>query len=367
MGTLFDSSEETYLNSFLSSFDVEGLDIAPYVGSPLPMANMSSRTDFASMSLGMGIGAGVMGTMDDVIPHFSLDENPHSLSHGLSHMNIPSNLRNARPDPASSLAQNPGSFFDYGLGGSSHLSLGNVMSEEMRKVSSWLIQNQQQQSPSQSNMPGQLSLNSPGIGEEQGGFSQYPAPVSESDLSIKRKASHDQLNQPRKSRGNMRSPGREVMPSLNVNMLSDNTQAGHALSPRTPTTPAVQRRASEAKVGSSAKRRDSKKALQRTVLTEEERRANHIASEQRRRNQIRQGYAELISLVTTLQDPALGNHPGTAQSTPSKAVILAHTVQFIRGLEEGSRQLRKKLEDTNRELPPMHLSSQALAAFNPSK
>ncbi|KAI8320941.1 hypothetical protein GQ54DRAFT_262687 [Martensiomyces pterosporus] len=115
----------------------------------------------------------------------------------------------------------------------------------------------------------------------------------------------------------------------------------------------------------SEKRRNSKKAIQRVILTEEERRANHIASEQRRRNQIRQGYAELMNLVTTLRDPALGNHPGTAQSTPSKAVILSHAVQFIRGLEEGNRILRKRLEGTRHMIPPMHLAAQTLAAFHP--
>ncbi|KAJ2179043.1 hypothetical protein EV180_006116, partial [Coemansia sp. RSA 518] len=366
MSTLFDSSEETYLNSFLSSFDVEGLDITPYVGSPPPMANLTSRTDFASMSLGMGIGAGVMSTMDDVIPRFSLDENPHGPTHSLSRMTVPSNSRNAHADPADPLAQNSGSFFEYGLGGTSRLSLGNVMSEEMHKVSSWLLQSQQQQSSMQSNMSAHIGMTSPniasssyttatrqpfvssfsqelhlpispGIGGGQDELLQYPAPVSESDLSVKRKAPNDQCDQPRKSRGNM-------------------------LSPRMPIASSVQRRNSEVKAGSSVKRRDSKKEIQRTVLTEEERRANHIASEQRRRNQIRQGYAELINLVTTLQDPALGNHPGTAQSTPSKAVILAHAIQFIRGLEEGNRLLRKQLEGTQHEIPHMHLSS----AFSPA-
>ncbi|KAJ2526520.1 hypothetical protein EV175_007641, partial [Coemansia sp. RSA 1933] len=103
----------------------------------------------------------------------------------------------------------------------------------------------------------------------------------------------------------------------------------------------------EAAGARGGKRKDKKKGAVRAVLTEEERRANHIASEQRRRNQIRHGYAELMTLVTTLRDPALGNHPGTAQSTPSKAVILAHAVQFIRGLEEGNRMLRKRLEKSH--------------------
>ncbi|KAI9471602.1 hypothetical protein BX667DRAFT_71560 [Coemansia mojavensis] len=391
VGALFDSGEEAYLNSFLSSFDVDGLDSTPYVGSPPPMANLSSRADFASMGMGMGmgIGAGVMGAMDDAIPHLSLEDKAHDSARGLSHMAMPSNSRNPLSGPAAASVQPPASFFEYGLGGTSHLSLGNVMNEEMHKVSSWLLQNQQQ-SPLPSSMPnadmlqrnlatsvGNISgsnqqfmsglaqnLHLPsysGGTEGQSSFEQHPPPVSESDLSVKRKASHEQIDHPRKTRGNVFSPGRDidVLPLLKHSTTADTAQM---LSPRTPTTPSTQRRASTA---TTNKRRDSKKSQQRTVLTEEERRANHIASEQRRRNQIRQGYAELMSLVTTLQDPSLGNHPGTAQSTPSKAVILTHAIQFIRSLEEGNQILRKRLEDTQHGLNLPSSLSQIPPAFRP--
>ncbi|PIA13996.1 hypothetical protein COEREDRAFT_47729 [Coemansia reversa NRRL 1564] len=106
--------------------------------------------------------------------------------------------------------------------------------------------------------------------------------------------------------------------------------------------------------GGASRRRDSKKATPRTPLTEGERRANHIASEQRRRNQIRNGYSELMNLVTTL-----------TQSTPSKAVILTHAVQFIRDLEEGNRLLRKRIDGAHHELPQARLLSQSLAPFQP--
>ncbi|KAJ2845240.1 hypothetical protein IWW36_004863, partial [Coemansia brasiliensis] len=390
VGALFDSGEEAYLNSFLSSFDVDGLDSTPYIGSPPPMANLSSRADFANMGMGMGmgIGAGVMGPMDDAIPHLSLEDKAHDSAHGLSRMSVPSNSRNPLSGSSVASAQLPASFFEYGLGGTSHLSLGNVMNEEMHKVSSWLLQNQQQSplpssvpnvdalqrhiATSASNISGSNQQFMPGLAhnlhlssysgeaEGQSSFEQHPPPVSESDLSVKRKASHEQIDQPRKTRGNMFSPGRDIdiLPMLSHSTMAD---AAQMLSPRTPTTPSAQRRASAA---NASKRRDSKKSQQRTVLTEEERRANHIASEQRRRNQIRQGYAELMSLVTTLQDPTLGNHPGTAQSTPSKAVILTHAIQFIRSLEEGNQILRKQLEGTQHAL---HLpsSSQVPPAFRP--
>ncbi|KAJ1873613.1 hypothetical protein LPJ55_002181 [Coemansia sp. RSA 990] len=300
------------------------------------MANLSSRADFASMGMGMGmgIGAGVMGAMDDAIPHLSLEDKAHDSARGLSHMAMPSNSRNPLSGPAAA-SRNLAT------------SVGNISGSNQQFMSG-LAQN--------------LHLPSYSGGTEgQSSFEQHPPPVSESDLSVKRKASHEQIDHPRKTRGNVFSPGRDidVLPLLKHSTTADTAQM---LSPRTPTTPSTQRRASTA---TTNKRRDSKKSQQRTVLTEEERRANHIASEQRRRNQIRQGYAELMSLVTTLQDPSLGNHPGTAQSTPSKAVILTHAIQFIRSLEEGNQILRKRLEDTQHGLNLPSSLSQIPPAFRP--
>ncbi|KAJ2824120.1 hypothetical protein FBU31_004076, partial [Coemansia sp. 'formosensis'] len=189
---------------------------------------------------------------------------------------------------------------------------------------------------------------------------QQHRPPSESELSVKRKASYEQIGQPRKARGSMWSPMRETAPShIAANsatgaasdehshvIIGTSTLASLVAASRdaynAPEDAAAANSASgdEGSIGGGgSSRRDHKKSTQRTILTEDERRANHIASEQRRRNQIRQGYAELMNMVTTLRDPALGNHPGTAQSTPSKAVILSHAVQFIHNLEDGNRQL----------------------------
>ncbi|KAJ2847322.1 hypothetical protein GGI22_006010, partial [Coemansia erecta] len=147
--TLFDSKEESYLNSFLSGFDMDGLDIPPYLPSPLPMANFSSRTEyFTGMGMGMGLGAGMMGAMDDAIPHLSLDDSRHDAAAGLAHM-VPSpsaSISGAHSRAAAAEASMPmrrqTSMLDYGLGSTSHFSPGNVMSEEMHKVSSWLLQSQ---------------------------------------------------------------------------------------------------------------------------------------------------------------------------------------------------------------------------------
>ncbi|KAJ2864844.1 hypothetical protein GGH94_002659 [Coemansia aciculifera] len=450
--TLFDNNEESYLNSFLNSFDADGFDLGTYLASPPPMANFSSNTDFTGMGMGMGVGAGMMGAMDDAIPHLSVDENTHDTTHGISHMTAPSaaaaGTRSHAGGSGGMLPMRRQSFFDYGMGGSSHLSLGNVMTEEMHKVSSWLLQNQDHQSEAPQSLPtnstlmprslhrasvdgGQhsthvslahsMGMTSPlgyptfpsaasgrvlsasaarttfpidsiwphdGYGNygQQQQQQQQHRPPSDSELSVKRKASFEQISQPRKARGSMWSPMRETAPPL----IAANSTAGAASNEHShvmigtatlaslvaasrsaydataPEDPADANSGSgdEGSIdGDGSSRRDHKKSTQRTILTEDERRANHIASEQRRRNQIRQGYAELMNMVTTLRDPALGNHPGTAQSTPSKAVILSHAVQFIRNLEDGNRQLRERLEGSRHLLPPMHLASQALASL----
>ncbi|KAJ1725831.1 hypothetical protein LPJ53_000092 [Coemansia erecta] len=326
LNTLFDSNEESYLNSFLDSFDPEGLDLGPYLASPAPMANFSARTDFSSMGMGMGIGAGIMSAMDDSIPHLSLEEGAQEIAgpmHRLSHIS---------PNPASLSAHNQSqtgaggmmpmrrpSFFDYGLGGTSHLSLGNVMTEEMHKVSSWLFHNQDHHATSPRSWSNAVSQTIAGASSHHVpsqsqltsaagalGFPDHQRQPSESEFSVKRKASQEQLEQPRKSRGSVWSPIRET-----PTQMDQNTMAAVAAAPAEVNASSVEAADDKGKskaADATSKRRDEKKALsQRIVLTEDERRANHIASEQRRRNQIRQGYAELMSLVTTLRDPALGN------------------------------------------------------------
>ncbi|KAJ2473797.1 hypothetical protein GGI02_000590 [Coemansia sp. RSA 2322] len=414
------------------------------------MPDFSSNTDFTGMGMGMGVGAGMMSAMDDSIPHLSLDENAHDTTRGMSHLPAPSSANaGAYPHAAGSnmLPMRRQSFFDYGLTGTGNVPLGNTISEEMHKVSSWLLQSQGHQPEAlqpysassaafpiptvhRSSIDGSqhathaflshsMGLTSP-LGRPPdfpattparvlsasaargtfstdiwahnpyNGYAPQARPPSDSELSIKRKASHEQIDQPRKARGNVWSPVRETAPSL----LPASSAAGAAYDGQCNGAITNMMRIGQALAlstgdggddvhahgdvadansaaggdegsadGERSNRQDGRRNQQKAVLTESERRANHIASEQRRRNQIRQGYAELMDLVTTLRDPALGNHPGTAQSTPSKAVILAHAVQFIRGLEEGNRLLRKRLEGTRHFLPPMHFASQALAAL----
>ncbi|KAK8163676.1 hypothetical protein IWX90DRAFT_236427 [Phyllosticta citrichinensis] len=62
-------------------------------------------------------------------------------------------------------------------------------------------------------------------------------------------------------------------------------------------------------------------------LTEEEKKSNHIASEQKRRQAIRQGFDQLASIV-----------PGMEGQGRSEAVVLEATVKYIR--EQYAEQLR---------------------------
>ncbi|CAO3648199.1 unnamed protein product [Cunninghamella echinulata] len=77
----------------------------------------------------------------------------------------------------------------------------------------------------------------------------------------------------------------------------------------------------------------SKRSRQaRELLTEDEKRANHIASEQKRRNTIRNGFKEMTEIIPTLKN--INN---------SKSTILFKAVEYIRHLDKRNRGLREKL------------------------
>ncbi|KAI7869308.1 hypothetical protein BDF14DRAFT_1965372, partial [Spinellus fusiger] len=77
---------------------------------------------------------------------------------------------------------------------------------------------------------------------------------------------------------------------------------------------------------------DVKTLSPRDVLTEEEKRANHILSEQKRRNTIRNGFKDLTHMIPTLKN--INN---------SKSTVLFKAVDYIRCLEKRNKSLRDKL------------------------
>ncbi|KAF9966848.1 hypothetical protein BGZ70_001069 [Mortierella alpina] len=75
----------------------------------------------------------------------------------------------------------------------------------------------------------------------------------------------------------------------------------------------------------------TKRKPYKELLTEEEKRANHIASEQKRRNTIRNGFKDMTEIIPDLKDV-----------NSSKSTILFKAVDFIKHLERRNRLLQEK-------------------------
>uniref|UniRef100_A0A060T8L6 ARAD1D12496p n=1 Tax=Blastobotrys adeninivorans TaxID=409370 RepID=A0A060T8L6_BLAAD len=92
---------------------------------------------------------------------------------------------------------------------------------------------------------------------------------------------------------------------------------------------------------SSRKRSDSNSAVKTStgrvqkapgeLLTPEEKKANHIASEKKRRQAIREGFDKITNIVPDL-DPSQGR---------SEAIVLTKTVEFLNNLLEENNALRQ--------------------------
>ncbi len=74
----------------------------------------------------------------------------------------------------------------------------------------------------------------------------------------------------------------------------------------------------------------------RENLSEQQKRLNHITSEQKRRNLIQQGFNEIHSLVPTLR--------GQRERGDSKSTVLLKTVDYIQELRMGNDRLRRILK-----------------------
>ncbi|KAF9160200.1 hypothetical protein DFQ26_005780 [Actinomortierella ambigua] len=75
------------------------------------------------------------------------------------------------------------------------------------------------------------------------------------------------------------------------------------------------------------------------LLTEAEKKANHIASEQKRRQNIRVGFDSLVEIVPTLSD-----------CHRSEALILQKSVDYIQRLLQQKRELKERVRDLQRHL-----------------
>jgi len=84
-------------------------------------------------------------------------------------------------------------------------------------------------------------------------------------------------------------------------------------------------------VDAEGRKNKSSRKPYKELLTEEEKRANHIASEQKRRNTIRAGFKELTDIIPTLKN--VNN---------SKSTILFKAVDYIKYLERRNRNLKER-------------------------
>ncbi|KAG0319851.1 hypothetical protein BGZ99_004885 [Dissophora globulifera] len=88
---------------------------------------------------------------------------------------------------------------------------------------------------------------------------------------------------------------------------------------------------SDAATATTSNTATTKRKPYKELLTEEEKRANHIASEQKRRNTIRNGFKDMTDIIPDLKDV-----------NSSKSTILFKAVDFIKHLERQNRVLQEK-------------------------
>ncbi|OAA62672.1 Helix-loop-helix DNA-binding protein [Niveomyces insectorum RCEF 264] len=84
---------------------------------------------------------------------------------------------------------------------------------------------------------------------------------------------------------------------------------------------------------STSPQREDGAADEKPRLTEEEKKQNHIASEQKRRQAIREGFDRLTELV-----------PGLAGQGRSEGLVLKRTVDFVRASMNERQRLVQKIE-----------------------
>ncbi|KAF9428493.1 hypothetical protein BGZ94_002202 [Podila epigama] len=111
---------------------------------------------------------------------------------------------------------------------------------------------------------------------------------------------------------------REQNASMSDDYVSDAPSSAQAVTTST----------SPSKDASTPKRKPYKE-----LLTEEEKRANHIASEQKRRNTIRNGFKDMTDIIPDLKD-----------INSSKSTILFRAVDFIKYLEKRNLALQEKAD-----------------------
>ncbi|KIM69801.1 hypothetical protein SCLCIDRAFT_13161 [Scleroderma citrinum Foug A] len=83
-------------------------------------------------------------------------------------------------------------------------------------------------------------------------------------------------------------------------------------------------------------------------LSTPQKRLNHIMSEQKRRNAIRDGYAQLIALIgsagaQTIDLPSRGRPKGGGTNSEGKSGVLFRAIEYCRWPEEGGDTLKEEV------------------------
>ncbi|KAF9532102.1 hypothetical protein CPB83DRAFT_848344 [Crepidotus variabilis] len=124
---------------------------------------------------------------------------------------------------------------------------------------------------------------------------------------------------------------------------------GGRMDSRAPSDPSV---SPDPSYSSNPDQRSRNDPRSRPLLSTPQKRLNHIMSEQKRRNAIRDGYAQLISLLApdgapTIDMPTRGRPKGSGShskgQTKGKSGVLFRAVEYCLWLEEGRDALREEV------------------------
>jgi hypothetical protein len=90
---------------------------------------------------------------------------------------------------------------------------------------------------------------------------------------------------------------------------------------------------------------EPKKSQKRDLLTEHEKRQNHVVSEQKRRKLIRDGFQVLVDLTPALSSsPPISTGPGNTGGGHSKSTVLFKAADYITELKQQVAELQRQLQ-----------------------
>ncbi|KAG0272156.1 hypothetical protein BGZ95_012101 [Linnemannia exigua] len=318
---LFNPSEQRYFSEFLDTlvvdqdftFDPSAIPNLPnlplFTPETMPGSFVDNPYMLPSSSASSLVNPGLMNSMDfDMTSPSSQSSFGHSLPNHFGHGFPTSPQQGDSPaSPGSPSGHNP-----YTISGAISVPTKRKTnkSADRRKGTSISSDSSKMSTPIQQLSKLSLNNNSSSNGNgNSNGDSHGPSNPKKNkrDEEEHPTSSSSPVSSPSNSRG-QKEGSRERNASYSDGSVSDATNS-------TPTT-----------TPATTKRKPYKE-----LLTEEEKRANHIASEQKRRNTIRNGFKDMTDIIPDLKDV-----------NSSKSTILFKAVDFIKHLENRNRVLQEK-------------------------